>query len=193
VLAGGADQRIETRLVELLGLERWWVGVNSFRTPSGDAPVWVDHLWTFFGWPSFNGLWYLAGVSATTRAQGLTRRRVAWLPATDVLAPKDGMTSLGVAADLAWDSFSNAVNSLQLSGPCSDHGSFDCISYQLWFQSCCLSGQLDFGNPHRADLIAVKRAAFVLARRLGEATQSPAFKVCVEIWERYLIRHGVGS
>jgi hypothetical protein len=189
----GADQQLEARLVELLGLERWWVGVNSFRTPSGDAPVWVDHLWTFFGWPSFNELWYLAGVSATTRAQALTRRRVAWLPVTDILALKDGMTPLEVAADLAWDAFGDAVNSLQLLGRCSAGGGFDGISYQLWFQSCCVSGQLHFGNPDRADLIEVERAAFVLARGLAEATQSPALEECLEIWERYLTRHDVGS
>jgi hypothetical protein len=183
----GVDQQIETRLVELLGLERWWVGVNTFRTPSGNAPIWVEHLWIFFGWPSFHGWWYLAGVSATNHAQALTLGRVAWLPETDVFAPKNSMTSLGVAADLAWDSFGDAVNSLQLFGRCSDGGTLDGISYQLWFQSCCVSGQLDFGNPRRADLIEVERTAFVLARGLGEATQSPALKECVKIWERYLI------
>jgi hypothetical protein len=161
--------------------------------PSGDVPVWGDHLWAFFGRPSFQEWWYLAGVSATPRAQVLTRRRVAWSPGTDLLAPKDGMTSAGVAAYLAWDSFGDAVNSLQLLGRCSDRGSFDGISYQLWFQSSSVSGKLHFGNPYRADLIEIERAAFVLARGLREATQSPALEECLEIWEQYLTRHDVGS
>jgi hypothetical protein len=86
----------------------------------------------------------------------------------------------------AWDSFGDAVNSLQLLGRCSDRGSFDGISYQLWFQSSSVSGKLHFGNPYRGDLIEIERAAFVLARGLREATQSPALEVCLEIWEQYL-------
>jgi hypothetical protein len=181
------DALREARFIELLGLDRWFVGVNTFRTSDGDVPVWVDHLWTFWGWPSFDGWWHLAGVSARPHKKSGTLTRVAWLPETDAMPIKGEVTSLGVSADLAADSFLEAVNSIRPFGTIPGGGWLDGISYVLWYDGCDMAGQLRFGNPERADLIAVERTAFELARQLGEATGSPALKESLEVWEQYRI------
>lgn len=185
-----SDQLIQTRLVELLGLERWSVGVNTFRTPSGVVAVWVDHLWTFLGWPSFDPCWHLAGVCATRegpagRGQARTLVRVAWVPETDTLTVGGRVTSLGVAADVPTDSFIEALNSMRLFGPSPSSSALDGIGYWVWFNSGDVAGNFRLSNPHRPDLVAVECSAFALGRQLGDATGSAALKECLDIWKRY--------
>lgn len=193
---GNENEQLEARLVELLGLDRWWCGVNTFRigTPSGKvAKVWMDCLWTFEGWPSFAEWWWLVGVSATSHKTPPTLERVGWLPWSDVFAPNNAVTSLGVSANLTFKSFREAVNSIRLLAPSQDPLTLDGITYKLDVRSLSNDGRVDFGNPYRADLIGVESAAFMLARELQEATGSEALRVCLETWDQYRASPGGGN
>lgn len=182
----GRDETVQRALAGVLGLERWSAGANSIRGPDGSRDLWVDHLWIFFGWPSFELWWYFAGVGATTCGENKAPvGRVAWLPETDVHRRRKHRTRHGVAADVPTDAFAAAVNSVQLLGVDCKGLSLDGIGYSFWVDGIDVSGEFRFDNPQRADLIAVERAAFDLGRRLQQATGSDPLRDCLETWDEY--------
>jgi hypothetical protein len=176
------ERQPNERLAQLLGLDRWGVGVH--RRPTRKDPtrqLWVQYLWRVSVWPSFasfDGRFELAGVQAHN-----------WVPTSGRAWRKAALASAEEAfvLQLRFDPVVRRLNRVPLVAP-SDILCFDGISYYVEFLSGQVEGNFSFSNPISAPFTALERTFARLGSRIAKASGSADLLDCARVWRSYCNR-----